>query len=113
MWKFIALVLILWQVENAHAQRKDPIGRLIFGLETGFDFKQYHDDIIPRVMPGIQAEYSFWRFSLGVGLMRKYYHEYQYVYYNGKYKTEIIDDQPVITYYYDVKGFKPCIYLRN
>jgi len=89
-------------------QAQDPLGKLIVGLETGFEVKQFQDDIIPRIIPGLQLETSFWRFSLGVGLGRKFYHEYQYVSYNGKTSVEVIDNQPVTSYLYDVIGFKPA-----
>lgn len=87
---------------------QDPLGKLIVGLETGFEVKQFQDDIIPRIIPGIQVETSIWRFSLGIGLSRKFYREYQYVYYNGKTEVELVDGQPVTTYLFDVKGFKPA-----
>jgi hypothetical protein len=102
------LLCLLLGLSSIALHAQDPLGKLIVGLETGFEVKQYHDDYIPRIIPGIQVETSFWRFSVGVGLSRKFYHEYQYVFYKGKNKVDLVDGQPVTTYLYDVKGFKPA-----
>jgi hypothetical protein len=100
---FIALIVF-----PGISQSQDPLGRLLIGLEGGFDVQQFHDDEIPRFLPGLQIEAPIWKFALGVGLSRKFFNTYQYVYHVGLTETLIEDGNPVLYYVYDVKGFKPA-----
>jgi hypothetical protein len=90
------------------ARAQDPIGKMIVGLDMGFDVKQFEDGIIPRFIPGIQAEFPIWRFSFGIGLSRKFYRPYEYVYYTGKTQEVLENEQPITFYAYDVKAFNPA-----
>ncbi len=91
---------------NLEAQK--AFGKLVVGLEMGFDVNQFTDGIKPRFIPGIQAEVPLGRFSFGVGLGREIYREYEYYTFNGQTRERIENEQPVTYYLADAHAFRPA-----
>lgn len=83
-------------------------GKLVVGLEMGFDVNQFTEGVKPRFIPGIQAEVPLGRFSFGVGLGREIYREYEYYTFNGQTRERIENEQPVTYYLADAHEFRPA-----
>jgi hypothetical protein len=89
-----------------HAQK--TFGKLVVGLEVGFDVAQFNDGIKPRLIPGLQVEAPLGRFSFGAGLGREVYYEYKYYTYNGQTIERIENEKPVTYYLADAHEFRPA-----
>jgi hypothetical protein len=101
------LLCFVFAVLSWSAQAQDPIGKMIIGFETGFDVQHFKDGIAPRVIPGLQFEMPVWKFSVGIGLSKKFYRDYEYYFHNGKTESVLENEQPVTMFLSDVRAFKP------
>jgi hypothetical protein len=95
----LAVVLVL--------RAQDPIGKIIVGFETSFDVQHFRDGTTPRFIPGFQMEIPFWKFSVGIGISKKYYRNYEYLFYTGRTEEVLVNEQPTIQYISDIRAFKP------
>ena len=103
MFAILALNLLSQPV---HTQK--AFGKLVVGLEMGFDVSQFNDGIKPRFIPGLQVEAPLGRFSFGAGLGREIYYEYKYYTYNGQTIERIENEKPVTYYLADAHEFRPA-----
>lgn len=91
---------------TVHAQK--AFGKLVAGIEMGFDVSQFTKGIKPRFIPGIQVEVPFERFSIGAGIGREIYYEYEYYTFTGQTVERIENEQSVTYYLADSKAFRPA-----
>lgn len=89
-------------------QSQKAFGKLVAGVEVGFDVSQFTKGIKPRLIPGIQVEAPLGRFSFGAGLGREIYHAYQYYTYSGQTIERIENEKPVTYYLADAHEFRPA-----
>ena len=90
------------------AQSQKNFGKLVVGIETGFDVSQFTDGLKPRFIPGIQVEAPIGRFALRVGFARKIFHEYQYYTFTGQTIERIENEKPVTYFLADAHAFRPA-----
>lgn len=83
-------------------------GKLVVGLEMGFDVAQLNDGIKPRFIPGLQVEAPLGRFSFGTGLGREIYYPYRYYTFNGQTIERIENEKPVTYFLADAHEFRPA-----
>jgi hypothetical protein len=91
---------------NLEAQK--AFGKLVAGIEMGFDVNQFTEGIKPRFIPGIQVEAPVGSFSFGAGLGREIYYEYEYYVYTGQTIERIENEKPVTYYVSDAHAFRPA-----
>lgn len=89
-----------------HAQK--AFGKLVVGLEVGFDVAQFNDGIKPRIIPGLQVEAPLGRFSFGTGFGREIYYPYKYYTFTGQTIERIENEKPVTYYLADAHEFRPA-----
>ncbi|MBC7774831.1 MAG: hypothetical protein H7246_05275 [Phycisphaerae bacterium] len=105
--KKLALLLALGCfLQMGFAQRN--FGKLVGGLEIGFDVSQLTDGFKPRFIPSFQLEVPIGSLALGAGIGRKYYQYYEYGLSTGQSKMRIEDGVPVTYYLTDIREFKPA-----
>ncbi len=102
---FVLVALSLF-APNLEAQK--AFGKLVAGIEMGFDVNQFTEGIKPRFIPGIQVEAPVGRFSFGAGLGREIYYEYEYYVYTGQTIERIENEKPVTYYLSDAHAFRPA-----
>jgi hypothetical protein len=91
-----------WGIAQAH------FGKLIGGLEMGFDVSQLTDGIKPRFIPSFQLEVPFGPVAFGAGIGREYYHYYEYALSTGQ-TVQREEGGAIVTYYLaNVREFKPA-----
>lgn len=83
-------------------------GKLVVGLEVGFDVGQFTDGLQPRLIPGLQAEAPVGRFSFGAGLGREIYRSYKYYTFTGQTIERIENEKPVTYFLADAHEFRPA-----
>lgn len=106
MKHLLVLAALCLLAPNLEAQK--AFGKLVVGLEMGFDVNQFTEGIKPRFIPGIQAEAPWGPFSFGIGLGREIYREYDYYTYTGQSVTRIENEQAVTYYLSDAHAFRPA-----
>lgn len=102
---FVLVALSLF-APNLEAQK--AFGKLVAGIEMGFDVNQFTEGIKPRFIPGIQVEAPVGRFSFGAGLGREIYYEYEYYVYTGQTIERIENEKPVTYYISNAHAFRPA-----
>ncbi len=90
------------------AQSQKAFGKLVAGLEMGFDVSQFTAGIKPRIIPGVQLEVPIGRLSIGAGLSREIYREYEYYTWTGQTIERIENEKPVTFYISDIHAFRPA-----
>ncbi len=100
---FAALCLFAFPLTGQKA-----FGKLVAGVEVGFDVSQFTKGIKPRLIPGLQVEAPVGRFSFGAGLGREIYHGYQYYTYAGQTIERIENEKPVTYFLADAHEFRPA-----
>lgn len=93
---------------SATLQAQKAFGKLVVGLDVGFDVAQFNDGIKPRLIPGIQAEAPLGRFSFGIGLGREIYYPYKYYTFTGQTIERIENEKPVTYFLADAHEFRPA-----
>lgn len=106
MKNLLVLVALCLLVQVAKSQK--AFGKLVVGLEVGFDVNQFTEGIKPRLIPGIQVEAPVGRFSFGTGIGREIYYEYEYYTFTGQTVERIENEQPVTYYLADAHAFRPA-----
>lgn len=92
----------------AMAAAQHNFGKLISGLEVGFDVSQLTDGFKPRFIPTFQLEVPIGPFAIGAGVGRKYYHYYEYALHTGQ-SVQREENGNIVTYYlHNVREFKPA-----
>lgn len=104
--RLLALCTFCWLAQTGFSQQ--AFGKLVAGLELGFDVAQYTAGIKPRLIPGFQVEVPIGRLSLGVGIGNEIYHKYEYYTFNGSTVERIENEKPVLYYLADVHAFRPA-----
>lgn len=100
---FAALILI-----SPALRAQEAFGKLVAGVEVGFDVSQFTEGIKPRIIPGIQVEAPVGRFSFGTGISREIYYEYEYYVFTGQ-TVQRIENEQLVTYYLaDAHAFRPA-----
>ena len=107
MQKHLLLLLALCCCVTS-AQSQKAFGKLVAGLEMGFDVSQFTAGIKPRIIPGVQLEVPIGRLSLGAGLSREIYREYEYYTWTGQTIERIKNEKPVTFYISDIHAFRPA-----
>ncbi len=102
----LAFAVSLCFAQTGAAQQ--AFGKLVAGLEVGFDVAQYTAGIKPKLIPGIQVEAPLGRFSFGVGLGREFYNKYEYYTFTGQTTERLENEQPVLYYLADIHAFRPA-----
>lgn len=102
------LVVAALSLLSVNASAQKAFGKLVVGLEMGFDVSQYTRGIKPRFIPGLQAEVPLGRFSFGAGLGREIYYEYEYYTYAGQTIQRIENELPVTYYLANAHAFRPA-----
>jgi hypothetical protein len=103
---FLLLLALCCAVPATHAQK--AFGKLVAGLEMGFDVSQFTAGIKPRIIPGVQLEVPIGRLSIGAGLSREIYREYEYYTWTGQTIERIENEKPVTFYISDIHAFRPA-----
>lgn len=101
-------VLVTLSLLSPTLQAQKAFGKLVAGIEMGFDVNQFTEGIKPRFIPGIQAEVPVGRFSFGAGLGREIYYEYEYYTFTGQTIERIENEKPVTYYLADAHAFRPA-----
>ncbi|TNE50060.1 MAG: hypothetical protein EP344_17600 [Bacteroidetes bacterium] len=101
------LLPLLLLLTCSTVQGQEAFGKLVAGLEVGFDVNQFTAGIKPRLIPGFQVEVPVGRFSFGVGIGNEIYHEYEYYTYAGQTIERIENEKPVPYYVSDLHAFRP------
>jgi hypothetical protein len=106
MKKLLLLWILLGFSLTATAQYN--FGKLIGGLEMGFDVRQLTTGIIPRYVPSFQLEVPFGSFAIGAGIGREYYRPYEYYVYAGQTILKEVDGVQVTLYKSNIRSFNPA-----
>lgn len=106
MKRLLALVALALLTQHLDAQKS--FGKLVVGLEVGFDVGQYTEGIKPRVIPGLQVEAPLGRFSFGAGIGREIYYPYKYYTFTGQTLERIENEKPVTYFLADAHEFRPA-----
>jgi hypothetical protein len=105
MKKLITLWVLLGISLSATAQYN--FGKLIGGVEMGFDVRQLTTGIIPRFVPSFQLEVPFGSFAIGAGIGREYFRAYEYYVYAGQIIQKEVDGVKVTLYKSNIRSFNP------
>lgn len=103
---FVLLLTLFAAAQTGHTQK--AFGKLVAGLEMGFDVNQFKAGIKPRFIPGVQVEVPIGSFSIGVGLGREIYYPYEYYTWTGETIERIENEKPVPYYVSDLHEFRPA-----
>ncbi len=106
MKKLALLAALCCILQMGFSQRH--FGKLIGGLEIGFDVSQLTDGIKPRFIPSFQLEVPIESLALGLGIGRKYYQEYDYPVFAGQVIQKEVDGVIVTRYKSNIRAFKPA-----
>lgn len=106
MKKLLLAASLLFLGTAIFAQKS--FGHLIIGLESGFDVAQFSKGIKARMAPALQAEVSLGRLSLGVGIGRKFYREYEFYSFTGETVLREVNGSTYMFYLADLHTFKPA-----
>jgi hypothetical protein len=106
MKKLLALTLFTLFCSSTFAQKS--FGNVILGLESGFDVAQFSKGIKARMIPTLQAEVSLGPVSLGIGIGRKLYREYEFYSFTGETTQREVNGALQTYYLADLHAFKPA-----
>ena len=104
--RYLLLLALLPIALNVPAQK--AFGKLVAGIDVGFDVNQFTDGLKPRLIPGFQVEVPVGRFSFGIGFGNEIYREYEYYTYAGQTIERIEDEKPVPYYVSNLHAFRPA-----
>lgn len=107
-FSFRLLLFSLFCLTAQAARAQQAFGKLVAGIETGFDVAQFSPGIKPRLIPGIQVEVPIGPISIGAGLSREIYREYEYYTWTGQTVERIENEQPVLFYVANIHAFRPA-----
>ncbi len=106
MKKLAVLTILCCLTLTGFAQR--GFGKLVGGLEIGFDVRQMTDGIIPRFIPSFQMEVPINSLALGAGIGRKYYQSYEYPVFTGQVIQKEENGVIVTRYKSNIRNFDPA-----
>ena len=86
-------------------------GHVILGLESGFDVAQFSKGIKARMSPALTTEVSLGPVSLGIGIGRKLYREYEYYSFTGETVERMVNGATQMYYLADLHAFKPAYWI--
>lgn len=86
-------------------------GHLVIGLESGFDVAQFSKGLKARSLPALQLEASLGPVSIGVGIGRKSYREYEYSTYTGETTWREENGALKMFYLHNIHTFKPAYWI--
>ena len=109
MKKLLALSISVLFCFGLYAQKS--FGHVIIGLESGFDVAQFSKGIKARMSPALQAEVSLGPVSLGVGIGRKLYREYEFYSFTGETVERMVNGATQRYYLADLHSFKPAYWI--
>jgi hypothetical protein len=98
-------LLLLFSAFAVFSLAQQPVGKMVVGLETGFDGAYFNKGVYPRIIPSVQVEYPIGKFSVGVGLGKQLYRDYEFDYYTGQNEELIVNEEAVTRYYLEIKEF--------
>ena len=104
--RLLLLLALCCAFKTAHTQK--AFGKLVAGLEMGFDVNQFTDGIKPRFIPAVQVEVPLGPISIGTGLGREIYRDYEYATWTGQTIDHIENEKPVTYYISDIHAFRPA-----
>lgn len=105
------LILSFFTLLCAGVSAQKSFGHVIIGLESGFDVAQFSKGLKPRMSPALQAEVSLGPISLGIGIGRKLYREYEYYSFTGETVQREVDGLIRTYYLADQHSFKPAYWI--
>ncbi len=109
MNKLLVIAIFSLFCHSVSAQRS--FGTIVLGLESGFDVAQFTGGLRPRMIPALQLEGSLGPVSLGVGIGRKQYGEYEFYSFTGE-TTQREVNGALLTYYLaNLHSFKPAYWV--
>jgi hypothetical protein len=82
-----------------------PIGKMVVGIEAGFDVQHFSRDITPRVLPTVQVEYPVGKFSFGFGLSKKIFRDFNYPYATGLTEQALVGEEWKTFFLYEEREF--------
>ncbi len=106
MKKLALLAALCCFVQMGFSQRN--FGKLVGGLELGFDVSQLTDGFKPRFIPTFQLEVPIGSLALGAGIGREYYQYYEYGLSTGQTVLREEGGVPVTYYLTNIREFKPA-----
>lgn len=83
-------------------------GKLIGGLEMGFDVSHLTTGETPRFIPSFQLEVPIRSFAVGAGIGRKYYMAYEYPIFAGQVIQRLENGVLVTRYKSNIRSFDPA-----
>lgn len=89
------------------AAAQQPFAKMIVGLEAGWDLQVYDQGIRPRLIPGVQVEYPWQKFSFGLGIARKGYRSFYYETATGQSQAGLLGEKKVQYHLTEVRTFRP------
>lgn len=101
------LFAFLFLVAGA-ANAQENFGKLVGGLEVGFDVRQLTLGTTPRLIPSFQLEVPIGSFALGAGIGREYYKEYEYYVFAGQIIQKEQNGVMVTLYKSNLRAFTPA-----
>lgn len=103
LFLFVVLGSCLWP-----AQAQKNFGKLVVGLEPGFDVGQYTDGMKPRFVPIVITEVPIGRLSIGIGVGMEMYQEYEYYTWTGEIVDRVENGNIVPHYVSTLRAFRPA-----
>jgi hypothetical protein len=105
---YTLLAALLLGLLAQQAQAQQAFGKLVAGLEVGFDVNQFTEGLKPRLVPSFQLEAPIGPFSIGAGIGTEIYREYEYYTYAGQ-TIERMEDGKLVPYYVsNLNAFRPA-----
>ncbi len=105
--KKFALLLTLCLIAQIGFSQRD-FGKLVGGLEVGFDVRHLTTGETPKLIPSFQLEMPIESFAFGVGIGRIYYGEYEYPVYAGQVIQREENGVLVTRYKSNIRSFNPA-----
>jgi len=102
------LILFFGVIVTPAAQAQKNFGKLVVGLEPGFDVSQYSDGLRPRMIPAFVVEASIGRLAIGTGIGTEMYREYEYYTWTGEIINRIENGNVVPHYVSTLRAFRPA-----
>jgi hypothetical protein len=107
MKKWMLLIAVCCAAQGSFAQRN--FGKLVGGLEVGFDVRQLTTGNTPRLIPSFQLEMPIaGPLVVGVGIGREYYQGYEYYVFAGQVIQKEQNGVMVTLYKSNIRSFKPA-----
>jgi hypothetical protein len=105
--KKIALLFVCFStLQTGFGQ--EHFGKLIGGVEMGFEVSHLTTGVTPRFIPSFQLEVPIESAALGAGIGRKYYEAYEYPVYAGQVVIKDEGGVMVTRYKSNIRNFDPA-----